>query len=329
MNRRELPIKFEEVSEEEKAQMKRPVGRNYGLVRGTPGNILLPARYADLASSIYNFEFRSDDIVVVTYPKTGTVWTAELLWALTHLDQLHTLDTDHISLRNFFIDRDFIFPPSKDDPSPLVKAFLEKFPNGRVEDGVVLQLAKAETGRRIIKTHLPLHFFNEDLLKKTKVVYVARNPKDTCVSYHFFLRQRQDQTVECDFPTMAEQFMTDKCNYSPFWGHIQPAWDLRDHPNLHFVFYEDMKADIVKELQKINDFLSLDLTVDQLTKVAEATSFDNMRRRDQNQPLVKGTFFRKGIIGDWKNMATPELDAKMDRWIAENSKKLGITFRYA
>ncbi|XP_068247349.1 sulfotransferase 1A3-like [Palaemon carinicauda] len=329
MNCKELPMKFEEISEEEVSRMKVRSGRNSRLVRCTPGNVILPYRFLDLAKTVYNFEFRSDDIVVATFPKSGTVWTAELLWAMTHLDQLHTLDTDHISLRNFFIDRDMLFAPNKDDQSPLVKKFMEKFPEGRMEDGVVLQLAKAETGRRIIKTHLQFQFFNESLLNKSKVVYVARNPKDTCVSYYFFMGQRPGMVMEGGFPSMAEDFMAGKGNFSPYWGHIQQAWELRNHPNLHFMFYEDMKENIIEELQKLSDFLGLDLTFEQLKKVAEATSFDNMRRRDQNQPLVKGTFFRKGTIGDWKNMATPELDAQMDSWIAENTKNLGITFKYA
>ena len=37
---------------------------------------------------------------------------------------------------------------------------------------------------RFVKSHLPLSMNNPRLLDTCKVVYVARNPKDACVSYY-------------------------------------------------------------------------------------------------------------------------------------------------
>lgn len=28
--------------------------------------------------------------------------------------------------------------------------------------------------------------------------------------------------------------------WSPYWAHLKEAWALKDHPNLLFLFYEDM-----------------------------------------------------------------------------------------
>ena len=40
---------------------------------------------------------------------------------------------------------------------------------------------------RTIKTHLPGHLLPPDILRqKSKIVYVARNPKDVAVSYYYF-----------------------------------------------------------------------------------------------------------------------------------------------
>ena len=30
-------------------------------------------------------------------------------------------------------------------------------------------------------------------------------------------------------------------NVRPFFPHVLEAWNKRHHPNLHFMFYEDMK----------------------------------------------------------------------------------------
>lgn len=42
-----------------------------------------------------------------------------------------------------------------------------------------------------------------------------------------------------------------------------------------------------------------------------------------------GGFFRKGETGDWKVSLTPELEAKVDTWIAKNVNDVDISFKYS
>lgn len=56
--------------------------------------------------------------------------------------------------------------------------------------------------------------------------------------------------------------------YGPYWQHVREAWEKRESPNLHFVFYEDLKADPASELKKLGGFLGCDLGKDQLEKVS-------------------------------------------------------------
>lgn len=85
-------------------------------------------------------------------------------------------------------------PSRAEDDNPKVKEFLTLFPEGRVEDGVVLQMAKCHKGPRIIKTHLQIDLLNHDLLDTCKVcasVLMKKNIASlrriwTCVCCFFF-----------------------------------------------------------------------------------------------------------------------------------------------
>ncbi|KAK3858383.1 hypothetical protein Pcinc_035429 [Petrolisthes cinctipes] len=67
--------------------------------------------------------------------------------------------------------------------------------------------------------------------------------------------------------------------FGPFWRHVHQAWEKRYHPNLHFIFYEDLKKDIMGELGKLSDFVGINLTEQQKQNIVEHTSFSNMKHR--------------------------------------------------
>ena len=49
---------------------------------------------------------------------------------------------------------------------------------------------------------------------------------------------------------------------------IIEAWQKKGHPNMHIVFYEDMKENIDGELKKLNEFLETGLSKEQLDNVS-------------------------------------------------------------
>ncbi|KAG7159980.1 Sulfotransferase 1C2-like [Homarus americanus] len=209
---------------------------------------------------------------------------------------------------------------------PDVEMLNKVCPGARVEDGVQVQLAAAFKGRRILGWHLALDLLGPHLLNTCKVVYVARNPKDVCVSiYHFFTNKK---SYEGNLEDCARFLLED----GGYWEHISQAWRLKDHHNLHFMFYEDMKDDLLGQLRKLNDFLKLDLSEQKLKTVMERTSFDNMKATN-NLELAKankgpGSHFRRGVAGDWKNAFTSDQNKRMDAWIKEKSQGMDIKFKY-
>ena len=57
--------------------------------------------------------------------------------------------------------------------------------------------------------------------------------------------------------------------YGSYGEMLKEAWAVRDHPNMHFTFYEDLKTDVDGELKKINDFIGAGLNEQQLKNVSK------------------------------------------------------------
>ena len=66
-------------------------------------------------------------------------------------------------------------------PQPMLDRFMKM--------GQSLQMAQDLPSPRTIKSHLPLEFLPPKLLDTCKVIFVGRNPKDTCVSFYHFAQQ--------------------------------------------------------------------------------------------------------------------------------------------
>ncbi|XP_042856287.1 sulfotransferase 1C4-like [Penaeus japonicus] len=207
----------------------------------------------------------------------------------------------------------------------------EQRPDASPEDGVTQQLAEAATTPRIIWTHLPLRLLHPGLLDTCRVVYVARNPKDVCVSFYHSLKNFGGRFFSGTFEGAVDAFINDNLFYGPYWDHIRQARRHKDHPNFHMMFYEDMKSNILEELRKLSTFLGLQLDDDMLLKISEYAQFDRMKSTHElkiNVMNIVSNHCRKGRVGDWAAIATPEMDVKMERWIRDNSQDLDFAFRY-
>lgn len=278
----------------------------HGVVRLMPEGWLYPSIAAFYLDKLQTFEFRSEDVLVVTFPKCGTTWTQEILWTMLHNPNLDNPEASkEILHRSLDISRDMMLDANVWDIVKL-RSFEDLFntlcPGKNPEEGLNIQCLEATSGRRVIKCHFPLQLMRKDLLEKTKVVYVTRNPKDAIVSFYHFMRVVQVYSYTGSFQDFTKNFMNSEHVYTPFWPHVKAAWDLRHHPNMHFVFFEDMKSDIMTELKKLNEFAQANLSLKQLENIAEYTSFSKMKSRGEpiqdpiyHKDLLEkhGAYFRK------------------------------------
>lgn len=88
-----------------------------------------------------------------------------------------------------------------------------------------------------------------------------------------------------------------------------------------------MKKDLKSVVKQVAKFLNKTVPNEQMDKILEHLSFQSMQKNPSTnyKPKVGKTddpqqqFIRKGIVGDYKNLMTPEVIAEFDKWIAENN----------
>lgn len=74
-----------------------------------------------------------------------------------------------------------------------------------------VEYTKNKASPRFIKTHLPFDLLPRQIRtgeKKPKIIYVARNPKDTCISY--FHHCQVIEGYRGNFPDFCRLFLADK-----------------------------------------------------------------------------------------------------------------------
>ncbi|XP_042868744.1 sulfotransferase 1C4-like isoform X2 [Penaeus japonicus] len=303
-----------------------------GASRLYPGRWLLLKGFKDVADRIYNFKIRDSDVVVVTFPKSGTTWSQEVVWSMLHDPDLKGAPRSQLMDRAPYLEMEVDQWPTeiKSFVPPLFTAMC---PEGDASKGTVVQMLEKEREPRVIKTHLPLSLLPPDAIDKGKVVYVARNPKDLVASFYDYSRTQKRLQFQGSLAEFADHFMRDELRYCPYWEHMREAWQKRNHPNLHFIFFEDLKKDPLREYRKLDAFLGTKLSEEQIARVMEHTSFSSMKARNEalgkdDQIISEGNFFRVGQAGSWKEKLTPELERKIDEWTKENIADFGGDFKY-
>ncbi|CAH1999714.1 unnamed protein product [Acanthoscelides obtectus] len=304
--------------------------RGYVKVKG----FTMPKRFEELQDEIHNWDVRNEDIWICSFPKTGTTWTQEMIWMI-----VNNLDFDggqvNLGIRSPFLEVSALYDfrqLKKDIPDFEVPPFLD--------DSLKFVKDRCKIGPQCIKSHLPWDLLPRELqasIKSPKIIYVTRNPKDTCISY--FNHSRLMEGYRGDFNDFCELFLAEKLTYTPYWSHLLSFWQRRNQKNILFLKYEDMNKDLPAVIREVADFLEKPLSDEQVSILADHLSFENMKKNPAvNYEMVisinkkfkltesDGKFMRSGKVGDYKANMSPEMIKIFDEWSEENLKDNDFSF---
>lgn len=182
-------------------------------------------------------------------------------------------------------------------------------------DGDMVKVCEELPRPRHIKSHLPIFLLPIELWTvKPKIIYVARNPIDVATSfYHHYKNIVGFNGKREDF---VNAFLDDQVIYAPFNQHVLDFWQIRNEPNVSFLFYEDMKRDMKSVVKELMVFMEKEFTNEEIDKLCNHLSVDSMRLNPScnNDGLVKKCmelnerkneenwkFIRKGEVGSYKS----------------------------
>lgn len=251
------------------------------------------------------------DVIVSTYPKTGTTWMMQMAHQIAFLGEGE-------------FEHQYDVVPWPDKLMPL--------PNNIVlNDMGVAQTSP--TGLRIIKSHLEADFV--PYTPEAKYISVVRDPKDMLVSLvlfqNGFYKMLFGDIVPID--AFVQSFQTDKFMYQPWPAFINSWWELNERDNVLIVTYEEMKADSHGTIQRVADLLGVNLTDSQIGKVAEKSSFVYMKTHEHKfaQPAGEEDYVplvRSGKSGNAKELLSSEQQQQIDAYCLRGLERIGSDFPY-
>ena len=274
------------------------------------GLLVPPFVSEEWMEELNSFKLCPEDVWVVSYPKSGTTWTQQIVKLLQNggKDDGRKI-TDAIP---------FVDSVNK-DPTFYYQVNLSELPFPRA-----------------FKSH-----FTYDLMpcgppntKPCKYIYVARNPKDVGVSLFHFLQAHKVFPPDLTWSDFFPSFTNGDVGYGSWFDHVLGWWAHKDDPNVLFLKYEDMKKDLAKSVKKIAEFIGCTTSKEVTEAIVKQCGFENMKSNPQTNYSWESAFqakpfMRKGMVGDWKNHFTDEESAQFDTVYTDRMKGSSLLFDFS
>ncbi|KNA08352.1 hypothetical protein SOVF_163370 [Spinacia oleracea] len=307
---------------------------------GSKQNLLIKIQdfwYLTNFSNILTFQThflaQDTDLIVASFPKTGTTWLKSLLFSITNR---------------------FVNPPNKtplltNNPHELVCDLETAIYGGNTGNSKLPhpnQLNELPSPR-LFSSHLPYSSLPESVkVSSCKILYICRNPLDTLVSHWlFFPKLIKKITGDENFqPSNIEDFFEDFCQgeviYGPFFEHVVGYWKQSlEQPNKVLFFkYEDLKENPSAHVKKLAEFVGMPFSTQEenegvIEEIIDLCSINTLKDLEVNKSgslshfFENKTFFRDGEVGGWTRYLTDSMAEKMNELIEQKLGGSGLSFK--
>ena len=252
------------------------------------------------------FRPRPSDILIATYPKSGTTWMQQIVHGLRTGG---AMDFDSITAVVPWIEMAYDMDIDLDaDQVAEPRAYTTHYPWRRVP-------------------------------KPGRYVCVVRDPKDVVVSFYHFYEGWWFEPGSIPLDVFVREFFAPRTWGGHYWDHLVSWGECRARPDTLFLCYEDLAADLHGAVARVAAFIGLDAGSDaveiatrQATRAfmsRHAGRFDEhllRAARDADCGLPPGGDSAKVRPGDAPRAALgePESDLLDEIWRREVGRRLGF-----
>ncbi|KAL7201009.1 hypothetical protein ACSBR1_032837 [Camellia fascicularis] len=266
-----------------------------------------------------HFKSRNDNIFL----ETGTTWLKALCFSIIH-------GRKNVDVKVDEEEEEEDDPLVKNTPSSCVQT---------IENGVYMTNPTPDLSGmpspRLFHTHIPYRALPDSIKNsECKIVYITQNPKDTMVSmWHFFNSVRTPEQGPYPFDKAFESFCDGLHPFGPFFDHVLEYWEasLKKSDKIVVLRYEEIKRDPKGLVKRLASFLRRPfVNEEEVEKVLWRCSLDRLKNLEVNKigsttvGLPTNSFYRLGVVGDWKNNFSHEMEERLDQISSTKLEKTGL-----
>jgi len=272
-------------------------------------------------------------IWLASYPKSGNTWfrvyLSNLLRDTEEPVSINKLDRTPIaSARNMF-----------DEATGLSSAELTNDEIDNLRPDVYQSLSDEAKDYLYFKIHDAYTKLDDgrNLIPTTATkaaIYFVRNPLDVATSFAHHSNLPYDKMIaamgnsDYAFCSKSDKLHNQLRQKLLTWsGHVE-SWTTPKPFPVHVMKYEEMKTNTFETFKKVTRFLGLRHTDEQILKALNFSSFEVLAEQEKKEGFKEKSqdakyFFRKGLIGSWKEELENDLVKKIISDNEDVMKKYG------
>lgn len=272
-------------------------------------------------------------IWLASYPKSGNTWFRVFLSNLFNdsqepadINNLH--ETPIASARQPFDEVTGL--PSSDLTFQEVEQLRPEVYRYQAQELDGIQYRKVHDAYTYLEDGSPL--FPTDV--SLGAIYFIRNPLDVLISFaHHSAKEPADMIEVLNDPGKAfgkspkRLFNQLRQKLSTWSGHVKSWLDQQNIP-VHVMRYEDMRRSPKNTFLQAVNFLNLEVGEESVEKALNKSDLSVLKEQEKKngfkEKMIKAdSFFRKGQVGEWKEVLTKDQVDKIVNEHAEVMKRFG------
>jgi hypothetical protein len=174
----------------------------------------------------------------------------------------------------------------------------------------------------VVKNHFNTREQRDALLSHpdVRVLNITRDLRDMIVSAYYHVRRVEN--YDGDFARYywetGRSTMLSVQRYHRLWN--------TGSPQVYTASYERLHSDFAGQVREIAAFLGVTASDEQIARLHNETSLDALRAR-YGEGASNNKFFRKGVVGDWQNHLTPDIEADIVASLRQQSREATLPYR--